>query len=456
MTSNTQIIHADSKLCAQSELELFESPPTLAQVEKTTCVGYRASSTLTDASVLDFFIAGTGEEYIDLQQTKIHLEVSIRDHEGNRVPLTGSTPAGQPVIHGASDKGPAPINNFCHSLFSQVDVYFNDKQVSSSNNLYPYRAYLENLLNHGKDSSESHLSCALYYHDTPGELETFDKENKGLIKRLNIAFQNESFDMIAPLHVDCFNQNRYLLNNVDVKIRLTRSHPNFCLVTKEAPANGYKVIVKQATLFMHKVKLAPSLLLAHAQLLTRNPVKYPMHRVEMKSFSIPVGTLNANRDNLVLGQLPTHILVGLVDSEAESGNYVKNPFNFKHFNLKHLSLQIGSEQIPSQPLQPDYNNNLYIREYQGLIDALGYWRTDKGITIDRSAYANGYTLYGFNLSSSAQQCSEAFSLLKQGNLQMNLKFAQALPNSVMVICHMTFENMMEIDQMRNILFDYSM
>jgi hypothetical protein len=456
MTTAQYIIHKDSKRCAQSELDLFEPPPTVEQVEKTTCMAYRPSSAISNSSVIEFFIAGTGDEYIDLQETKLHLELVITKSDGTSHSF---------ATDASKLYGPAPVNNFLHSLFSQVDVYFNDKLVSTSNNLYPYRAYLETLLNHGNDSQDSHLTCMMYYPDEPGKMDSSTSlaANKGNVNRMNVAFKNKSgFDLIGSLHSDFFHQNRYLLNNVDVKVRLIRSRIEFCMcalaqtldavVTRDIP----KIEIKQATLYMHKVKIAPSLMLAQAQQLAHRPARYPFHRVEMKSFSIASGLLSSNRDNLVLGQLPTQVIIGLVDAKAESGDLDKNPFNFQHFHVNHLSLQVGSEQFPSIPLQPDFKNGLYVREYQQLLESLGFWRTDKGVKFDRTSYAQGYTLYGFNLTPNRQQCSEAFNLLKQGNLQLNIKFAQATSTALMVIVYLVYQNMMEIDQARNIVFDYAM
>jgi hypothetical protein len=380
--------------------------------------------------------------------------VSILDANGRKIDLMAFREAAERAV--APSFGPAPVNNFLHSLFSQIDVFLNDKLVSTSNNLYAYRAYLENLLNYGSDATDSQLSCALFYPDVAGKFDTNHLDNIAMDKRIVDAYTNSSFDMIGNLHSDVFHQNRYLLNNVDLKLRLMRSRTEFCLYTPSPAAAGYKIKIHQATLYVHKVKIAPSLILAHAQLLGKQTARYPFHRVEMKSFTIATGLSMINRDNLVLGQLPTHVIVGLVDSQAENGAYKSNPFNFKHFHLNYLSLQVGSESIPSVPLQPNFKSGLHIREYQSLLDSLGYWHLDKGISITRQTYPGGYTLYGFNLTPTQQQCNEAFNLLKQGNLQMNMKFAEATPNPVTVICYMIFENMMEVDKSRNVMFDFAM
>ena len=45
-----------------------------------------------------------------------------------------------------------PVNNWMHSLFSQVDVSLNGTLVTPSTNTYAYRAYIETLLSHGAEA----------------------------------------------------------------------------------------------------------------------------------------------------------------------------------------------------------------------------------------------------------------------------------------------------------------
>ena len=162
-----------------------------------------------------------------------------------------------------------------------------------------------------------------------------------------------------------------------------------------------------------------------------------------------------NRDNIAIGQMPTQVIVGFVEAEAANGNYTKNPFAFKHFNLNYLCLNIGSEQIPGTALTPDYDDGFYIREYQTLFDALGLWRSDRGIDISRDAYPKGYALYAFNLTPNQKTCDNTFNLLRQGNLRMEVKFSKPLEKAVTAILHLTYENMLEIDQARNVVYDFS-
>ena len=41
-----------------------------------------------------------------------------------------------------ADSNVAPVNNFLHSIFNSVDLYLNNKLISSHSGTYPYRPYI--------------------------------------------------------------------------------------------------------------------------------------------------------------------------------------------------------------------------------------------------------------------------------------------------------------------------
>ena len=221
-----------------------------------------------------------------------------------------------------------PINYWLHTLFSQVDVSLNDTLISPSENTYPYRAYIEATLNYGRDATKSQLTASLFYRDSSHHFnDTQGNDNSGLKVRRELTVRIREVDMMGRLHTDITAQDRYLLNGVNVKIRLIPSKRAFNLMAHGVNPSFVSTSTR-ASLLVRKCKLNPPVALAHAKALERGTVKYPLKRVVIKTFSIPQNNLSAVQDNLFLSQLPTRIVIGLVDSAAFNGHYSKDSFNF--------------------------------------------------------------------------------------------------------------------------------
>jgi len=224
---------------------------------------------------------------------------------------------------------------------------------------------METLLSYGEDAKRTQLTSALFYKDRAGRMDSVDladnAANDGLLKRRALGLDSRTFDMMGRLLADIFFQDRYMINKVDVKIKLTRSRDDFCLMG----AMVGKVQIVQASMFVRKVKL----FLAHAKTLERSPEKYPIRRVVCKSFTIPQNYLDVSHGKLFSGQLPTRIVIGLVDNRAYNGDRQRNPFNF-NTNLNEIAVYLGGQQQHAvRPVQPDYGHGLYIRAYNSMFAA---------------------------------------------------------------------------------------
>ena len=142
-----------------------------------------------------------------------------------------------------------------------------------------------------------------------------------------------------------------MLNKIGIKIKLIRSKNVFCVM-----GNG-KAIFTHASLFVRKVKLMPSVFLAHAKTLERGTAKYSIRRVVCKSFAIPQHYLDVSHEKLFSGQLPTRIVIGLVSNRAFNGHANSSRFNFQHFSLSEIALYLdGQQQHAIKPIQPDYEH----------------------------------------------------------------------------------------------------
>jgi hypothetical protein len=67
------------------------------------------------------------------------------------------------------------------------------------------------------------------------------------------------------------------------------------------------------------------------------------------------------------------------------------------------------------------------------------------------ADAKGNTLFGFDLTPDMSEVG-AFQLIKQGNLRVEIHFAEALTATISVVMHAEFDNVIEIDRNRLLFF----
>ncbi|GFS29128.1 uncharacterized protein F54H12.2 [Trichonephila inaurata madagascariensis] len=271
----------------------------------------------------------------------------------------------------------------------------NERVVSSSSNTYPYHAYVETLLSYGEDAKKSLLTCECFYKDTFLDVsDPLQKENgnEGLKKLYDLTFKNQILDMIGPLHCDTFQQNhRLLLNLVDVKIKMTRTKPDFCLMSTKT-GEPYKVVLQYASLFIRKVKVSPCVSLGHAKALEKSTAKYPIDRVLCKTYSIPKGSVcwSFIQDYVFLGVMPKRVVVGCIDKAAINGQLNLNPFLFDHCNVNFLSIYVDEQPVPTKPLELNYETNCYIRAYNQMFSGLN---RDSGNYLTREEFAQGHTLY---------------------------------------------------------------
>ena len=220
-------------------------------------------------------------------------------------------------------------------------------------------------------------------------------------------------------------------------------------------SNRYeKIMILDATLLVRKVRISPTVLLAHAAALEKAPAKYPFTRVDLKTITIPVGLQDKSISNLHLGQIPKRIIIGFVTNQAFNGNYQLNPFNFQHFTLNYLSLYVDSQQIPAQPLTPDFPNNLHIDAYNTLFSGTGIHWKDEGNDINYTEYPKGFALVAFDLSQDLSANENHWNLQRQGVVRLELKFAAPLPVPINCVVLSEFNSLIEIDKNRNIVADF--
>ena len=94
---------------------------------------------------------------------------------------------------------------------------------------------------------------------------------------------------MGKLHLDLFCQEKYLLNKVEMKIKLRRSRDVFALT---GVIDTFKIKIKDISLFVRKVQLSPNIRMGHVKALEKTSSKYHIRRVEVKVDTVPRGNTN--------------------------------------------------------------------------------------------------------------------------------------------------------------------
>ena len=437
-------------------------------------------------SAITFLIAGT-DEYIDLSKTILTVTGKITKKDGTS------------KLDSNDQSNVAPVNNFLHSLFRQVDVYLNGKQVTPAMGTYAYRSYIETLLNYDVSAKESQFSSALYYKDTATKMEANGSlpitktlnyrtaagsgsstdasvnyyvagtGNQGFAKRHQFIKNGNRVVLSGPIFSDIFMTDRLLLNMMDLKVVLNRSSDAFSLMElgNSSPIEP-RVQLTDVVLKVRKVKVDQSVSDGVERMLKQTPALYPIRRVECKILTIPANLPNVRQDNIFSGIIPNSFVVGLVHVDASTGEYDKNPYNFAHFGVTSVSLTANGQEIPFKLLTLKYpeaaNGEIhpgkdaeldFDEAYNTLFSGTGKIYSNAGLDITREEYPGGYALYAFDLTPDMCKSADYFNTVQRGSLTLALTFGASHDHAIGMVCYGDFENVIRIDAERNAIYDIS-
>ena len=424
-----------------SELLLFDPVRINRGAEQIQWIEYRPINQLSDEAPIEICIPGTGSQYMDLKRSRLYVKACIKKQD----------------LKDLDDKDyVGPCNLFLQTLFSQVDVYLQQRLCSSGAAGHPYRAMFDMLLNFGPPALESQFQSQLFYKDTGGAMENAGKDevdyNQGFINRQKLTSLSKSVDMEGPIYGDLFQMDRYLLNGCELRLRFHQSSNAFRLMCKATGA-AYKVVLEDFIIKACMVTVSPEVIMAHAATLVKTPAIYPYIRTELKAFAVPKGSYQAAIDDVFLGNIPNRVVIAMVSGAAYSGSYNLNPFNFHHYLCNFLSISIDGQSVPSKPLAPKFSKakgQNYISAYQSLFAGLRKEDLDEGIYTNRLDYGQGYTIFVYDLGAHMDELNFQ-PALKKGNLKLEARFEKPLNETINILVYANFPSLLRIDQARNIL-----
>jgi hypothetical protein len=419
------------------EVDLFTLPPTsIAVVDPDYQKIFPMNVVKGNTKPIRFRILGS-DAFLDLKDSFVYIKAKILKKDGSQLLATDQI---------------APGNLFLHTLFRNVSVKFNDKTVSSSNFMYPYKAWLRNQFKISTGTKDCELSKEVYYKDTdPDDCTT---SNPGFTQRLALAAGSKQFEMIGKISDDIFEQNRYILNTVTVDITFSRSNPNFCLsgyVTETSQQmestnvksrdNEFRIEICDMNFYVKRRTLEAELFNSIQRKFSMGKkTKYPISKIMMRAEHISQGCVTYMNASLFSGKLPNFMCVGIISSDAFDGKLNKSPFNFKSNNMNKLVIIVNGQPVLYNTLECNFKNGKHLLAYNTLFGGKET-RYGNGISMVEYIKRNTLSIYEFASSKPRQHDGE-----KTGTIGVEIYFSDPLQEHHRLIIMTSCQQVIEIDK----------
>ena len=178
--------------------------------------------------------------------------------------------------------------------------------------------------------------------------------------------------------------------------------------------------------------------------------KYPLQKTVMLTKILPKGSFGETFEDIFQGLVPSKMVIGMVDAEAYSGNFQKNPLKFEPFDIESLGFYVNGEPTPKCPYQFNINNNQFLEGLQSLYKVTGKSWEDTDIGITRQMWKEGLALIAFDVDPTTATDFRYLGIPKLGHTHINLKLKTATPAPVAVIIYAAFPRRVEIDDQCNV------
>lgn len=248
-----------------SNLELFKAPPINTGIYKREWVSFRPTTPVTRGSPIHFTIPPGSSDYKDLRKTMLYVKCRILKADGSKITINDKV---------------GFANLILHTLFRQLDVSLQQNVINPSvGQNYSYKAMFDTLLNHTEVSKKNSLESQGFSKDGAGFMDSadpLDGSNKGLQARWHLSQTGDYLDLEGPLYSDLCQQDRLLINGVQVDVKLYPNNDSFALMAPNDDEKYYFEIEESILKVCH-VKMNPALMLAQCRCNKEISRSIPLH-----------------------------------------------------------------------------------------------------------------------------------------------------------------------------------
>ena len=424
--------------------EMFPRPNKLRMIETsiaskhdidTLSINAGYDNKITDKYV-EFRIPKAAGSFIDMSTLALELKIRVTKADGSLLVYEDNL---------------VFVNGLLHTLFKSVSVFLGGVQVENN-----YMYGCSSLLKLFTTLNPHHIGKlgrnSFFYRDDKGSgiIDTYsdkyftdmNKLEKNTVQRI----KEDGLHLCGPMLLDLCGIDSYLLDDIDINIRLEFASPSFVINTHQ-DGSGFKLHIDLCKLWVTRVFPQPEAMLALNTSLNEagSFIEYLYNKQVIKSFVIGGNQSSITMDFPWTNTVPSRLYFMIIDMEAYSGTYKKNPLFLRHANLNGLSVSINGRTVHnfsvSLPKQ-------FAPLYHYTIKTLGL---DQHHLVSYDSFTTGRMIIALDLK--AEDVKDAIDPEFTGNLRINLSFSQPAASNQIVLLFGDTQGIIRINGSRQIYSD---
>ena len=414
------VTHARSAGVKNPMLDLFDVPPTDLSLVASRYVPINPFT--TGVHPIDFQIDPQAD-FIDLYHSYFELDLRLKlDNNDNIVTATQVS----------------LCNNIAHAIFKQINVRLNGTLISPQTDTYHHKSFIDAVLNNDRDDGESILKPEGWFNGltirdqtqnvlTANELNLTHDDHKALPvdeqawvgARVKFLDGNRVILRFKP-YLEVFNLSKLLVLGVQMQIQMYLNSHEIWSQTHAGARHVRDITTDdlKVTLFLCQKKVEPSV---YRSLMTQftgsKKVTYPVVRSEIRTYNHAGDSQVFEAHNVFHGQLPTRVVVALMDQTAFNGSVTKYAFSYKTFNITSIKQLVRGEEYPYRTLELNHDNsNKDLRGYHRFLEATECLAKRKGNMVRAVDWGRGKncTLFVFDNTASGLSSSHVLNPVQTG------------------------------------------
>ena len=417
-------------------LDCFTTPGKEVSMVDANTVAYKPTH-LDDAGPYHFIINNQGNQFIDLNATRLYLKVKVKKDDDESI----------------GSEAVAPVNNFNSAFIDYIDINLDMNRVTDLGNTHAnIKAYLETIMSYSKSAAETHLQAQGFVMDKYDKFETMTlAANSPFASKQSLIADSNSFTTMGPLFSDFFQTDRFFPPGFKLGVTLHKASDDMLLLSKQktgagdaAVYNKYKITVEDIRLFIRHISLTDEVTSNMLSKLASNDLVFPFTKNVIKRVTSNTGSKDFIIPNFVNGSLPRSIIIGLVAHDAMD-SLRKNPFYFQHFSLTYAVIKVNGVITPALPYEPNWDSTTgYVREYREFYDNIGISHDDHSTLISPLDYKGGCFFLAFDLA--PDKCNGFHKhFRKTGVIDVELRFKNELSNPIVLTGLLSYDSILHIN-----------